>query len=304
MTPGANEVSTGSHGDRLRTIEGELQRQCFVEGWRKRVGARRAPLTPDAPTDVVSVWIATVQQMAALADCEFILSSDDRAFINQHRAPSSRASTMAARILLRLALSAASDTPVGLAAWRTKTQETGKPELCGGFPRLQFSFTHTRSLVAVAVASHCSVGVDIECADQEIEPNVFDMFCCPAEVSSLHSAAASTMSREFVKLWTLKEAHSKLLGRGHAIDLRLLCGIPAADGADACDHRPEHVHRESVFVTQDMVLHHLSVAIELPARIQTAELVVMTPDVRLLCEADIELDTRGPATPHLLPSEN
>jgi 4'-phosphopantetheinyl transferase len=81
-------------------------------------------------------------------------------------------------------------------------------------PRLQFSLAHSGSLGLVAVSVN-DVGVDIEAV--RVTANVDRLaarFYAPAEVEELQRSPQPERTQEFFRLWVLKEAYLKSIGRG------------------------------------------------------------------------------------------
>lgn len=100
----------------------------------------------------------------------------------------------------------------------------GKPELewesdGGQCPSpLRFNISHTSSLIACGVTVNSSIGIDIEEKQRKIKNNILAFarrYFSLHEVEHLSAISDSEVQRqEFVKLWTLKEAYVKALGRG------------------------------------------------------------------------------------------
>ncbi len=88
----------------------------------------------------------------------------------------------------------------------------GKPVFLE-YPEVHFNLSHSGNYVVCAVAQ-CEVGVDIE-GGRRIRPSIENRFfseeecrwVCKADSEELHS-------ERFFRLWTLKEAYSKLTGEG------------------------------------------------------------------------------------------
>ncbi|HEY1339186.1 MAG TPA: 4'-phosphopantetheinyl transferase superfamily protein [Bryobacteraceae bacterium] len=89
--------------------------------------------------------------------------------------------------------------------------ERGKPRVKG----IEFSLSHAGSLMAVAVAEGCEVGVDIE----KIRPmndldRIAGRFFSPDEAADLRSLPESDREAAFFHCWTRKEAFVKATGEG------------------------------------------------------------------------------------------
>ncbi|KAH0461778.1 hypothetical protein IEQ34_009353 [Dendrobium chrysotoxum] len=85
-------------------------------------------------------------------------------------------------------------------------------------PCLHFNISHSSSLVACAVTVDLQVGIDVEDKQRKLKHDVLSFarrFFSPNEVEFLHGMSDPLIQQqEFVKLWTLKEAYVKALGRG------------------------------------------------------------------------------------------
>lgn len=100
----------------------------------------------------------------------------------------------------------------------------GKPELdfqnsskhC--LPPLQFNISHSSSLIACGVTMHSPIGIDVEEKTRKIKNDIIAFakrFFSPKEIEVLSAISDPESQRqEFIKLWTLKEAYVKALGRG------------------------------------------------------------------------------------------
>ena len=74
------------------------------------------------------------------------------------------------------------------------------------FPNSSYSLTHSSgSAIAVAISDVCGVGVDFE-AWHKVKPKMAEWFLDSAEQRWLSSLCSKEFDREFVRLWTVKEA--------------------------------------------------------------------------------------------------
>ncbi|ANM63055.1 L-aminoadipate-semialdehyde dehydrogenase-phosphopantetheinyl transferase [Arabidopsis thaliana] len=100
----------------------------------------------------------------------------------------------------------------------------GKPEVdwqsyknCDS-PPLHFNISHTDSLISCGVTVHVPVGIDLEEMERKIKHDVLalaERFYSADEVKFLSAIPDPEVQRkEFIKLWTLKEAYVKALGKG------------------------------------------------------------------------------------------
>jgi phosphopantetheinyl transferase len=258
-----------------RSSASEPQQQAnFVKGWCKTIGA--AAHEAAAANGRVEVWLAPVHRVGEHADYREILSAGELLALDQIRSPLLHDRKLAGRVILRTALSHAVDGRIGPREWRIQPDANGRPRIAKSMPQLNFSISYAEPVVVVAVSEKFPVGVDAETVEDACTDDLIAAFCCPCEQSLLHTGAASQNSRDFVRLWTLKEAYTKLVGLGHGIDfdsigfsldsLNLLHGVPPQD---------RDIHFETMWVTSGRTLHHLALAIDLSAH-SSAELQVMT----------------------------
>jgi phosphopantetheinyl transferase len=258
-----------------------LATPIFLPGWQKTVSA--APLQNIASSRRfcarVEIFIALVEPLVAGFPYREMLSSTELCALGQMTSVQARNRALAGRILLRTSLTHAVNGRIQPCDWRICTTEDGKPVLARGMPSLQFSISHAELVAAVAVSERLPVGIDIEPVRELPVNNLVEAFCCSCEQDSLHAASSIEKSREFTRLWTLKEAYTKLIGAGHSMDFASI-GFslepphllhPTAQVAD------DGTYFETLWVTAGRTLHHLSIAIGLPpSTAPTTTLQVLT----------------------------
>ncbi|MCD7471167.1 hypothetical protein HAX54_011480 [Datura stramonium] len=85
-------------------------------------------------------------------------------------------------------------------------------------PPLHFNISHTSSLVACGVTVNSPIGVDVEAKQRTVKHNVLTLarrYFSEHELEALTAIKDPQLQhQEFMKLWTLKEAYVKALGRG------------------------------------------------------------------------------------------
>lgn len=125
---------------------------------------------------------------------------------------------IAAHALLRFCLCAATGDP----QWQLRVDRYGKPELeppCGD-PPLRLNLSHTKGLAACALSNGHAVGIDTEEINRRLDVQAVMKATFTAEEQRLLAASASSERQEiFYRLWTLKEAIVKGIGRGLSLSL-------------------------------------------------------------------------------------
>jgi 4'-phosphopantetheinyl transferase len=161
----------------------------------------------DVPEDAWNLWLTVLDEEERVRAGRFFRAADRQQFIAAHG-------------MLRAFLSYF----IGGAPqdWRFITGSHGKPAL-HPVHRLQgidFNISHTNGAVACAIAQGFAIGVDIE--NEENTGNHLDIaetYFAPAEFMLLRATPAAERKALFFRLWTLKEAYIKALGRGLSITL-------------------------------------------------------------------------------------
>ncbi|XP_073004620.1 uncharacterized protein [Typha latifolia] len=129
-----------------------------------------------------------------------------------------------ARALVRTTLARYSDSRVDPRSIKFERNKFGKPEMVWQHddswtqPSLQFNVSHTSSLIACGITLDVRIGIDVEEKQRKTINSTLSLarrYFSHSEVEYLGSFSDSdTQQREFIKLWTLKEAYVKALGRG------------------------------------------------------------------------------------------
>jgi 4'-phosphopantetheinyl transferase len=181
------------------------------------------------------VILASAPNEALLA----VLSADERERHARFHFRSDRDAYLVAHTLTRRML--ASLAGVEPHELEFRAAEHGRPELAAPARacELSFNLSHTRGLVACAVARGCSVGVDTEHLDRGVELlGVARRVFSDRELAGLYPLSGEAQRRRFFDLWTLKEAYVKAIGKGLAAPQRAISFAP-----EQTDPVPVHFER-------------------------------------------------------------
>jgi 4'-phosphopantetheinyl transferase len=118
--------------------------------------------------------------------------------------------------------------------WRFVVDEYGKPEVAAGLPSICFNLSHTKGLVACAVAFDHELGVDVENTDREVDLDIAERFFSPREAKYLEQSPDDRKGEVFLEIWTLKEAYIKACGNGLLIPLDSFTVMPNHSAPQIC----------------------------------------------------------------------
>jgi len=195
----------------------------------------------------IHVWFRLTASMSQpeIAAARRLLSPDERARCDRYRLVSDRRDYAAAHALLRVSLSRCC-TNVDPNAWIFDVDAHGKPELMSPRPSagpLTFNLSHSRGIVACAIAPGTAVGIDVVLIDDEFDYSSIARQCLSSdELVQLEALAPDSRSSRFMELWALKEAYTKATGRGlserlsdlgFAIDSGRICFLSPRNVASA-----------------------------------------------------------------------
>ena len=213
---------------------------------------------------MVAVWSMRTDQVGTADCCRWlaILDRDEHERADRFHFERDRRDYVAAHALLRSMLAFHLGQPAS--TWQFATGAFGKPAIAGSFrvPDIDLSLSHTRDLVAAAVASHCAVGVDVEKIDRaKADFNLAPTYFAPAEVEILRRTPPREQVACFFRLWTLREAYLKATGAGLGTPLDSFAFTLSSirmNFPTRFDDGPRHWHFEMLPTTG---AHVLSVAV-------------------------------------------
>ena len=248
-------------------------RPQFVEGWRKDVKrkvheANEAPALELTPTARIDIWMANPDVLMKAESALTLLSEQEWEAVGGIDDPANRRSVVASRVLLRIGLSRACSHQVKPSAWRFTADAHQRPVVAEGLPPINFSISHLDELVLVAVSETLEVGVDVECIDQDVNPDVIAEFSHFDEHHSVGGLPRPREIREFIRLWTLKEAYTKMVGTGHSLDFKSIKFTldPVRLNSIAGKSQKNGVTQfENFYISNEHLLYHASLAVRHPA---------------------------------------
>ncbi|XP_068652209.1 uncharacterized protein [Aristolochia californica] len=157
------------------------------------------------------------QYMTVLSPCE-------RDYVICIKEDDLKKKAILARVLVRTTLARYTGSEVSPQSLKFRKNIFGKPEILWQLdkkwnpPLLHFNISHTSSLIACGVTTIAQIGIDVEEKQRKTKNNVAAFarrYFSPQETEYLNTFSDPEKQREeFIKLWTLKEAYVKALGRG------------------------------------------------------------------------------------------
>lgn len=175
------------------------------------------------PDQEIHLWLAAYQQFDDLqlrSHLRTLLRDAERAQEPAFHFADDRLRYLVTRAMVRTVLSRYAD--VLPADWAFAVNAYGRPEIAArhGLPGLQFNLSHTRGLIALAVARNRAVGVDVEnLAERQPSIGIANHFFSPLEVAALADLPESRRGERFFEYWTFKESYIKARGMGLSLPL-------------------------------------------------------------------------------------
>ncbi|CAL0318432.1 unnamed protein product [Lupinus luteus] len=127
----------------------------------------------------------------------------------------------------------------------------GKPEVDWQYaedrslPPLHFNISHTSSLIACGVTMGSAIGIDVEEKQRRLKNDILAFarrYFSPHEIEILTTIADPELRRqEFIKLWTLKEAYVKAIGKGFSASPFKTFTVRLRDHMKERIHLPPHM---------------------------------------------------------------
>ncbi len=160
-----------------------------------------------------------VRDPQTIQDCERILCADESVRYRRFLREIDRHRFLVAHALKRRLLGAILERPPERLTF--EIDRLGKPFLSGNLPSgFSFNLSHTTGLVACAVASTETVGIDVEDCSRAIDIEVGRTVYSETEMNALRALNERERPNRFFQLWTHKEAYSKARGLGFQLPMK------------------------------------------------------------------------------------
>jgi 4'-phosphopantetheinyl transferase len=179
----------------------------------------------DAPESLgkgeVHIWYVLsdeVRDPAVLARCRALMTPDEHARHDRFVFEKDRHQFLVTRGMIRTLV--ARYLGIAPAECVFETNHYGRPSLCGpAAAALGFNISHTKELIACALARVAEIGVDVEHAGRAVGLALARRFFAPSEANALAALPEAARSERFFDYWTLKEAYIKARGMGFSLPL-------------------------------------------------------------------------------------
>ncbi|EXB54576.1 4'-phosphopantetheinyl transferase [Morus notabilis] len=204
---------------------------CFQRSFSPASSSYQSPLVPvNLPSPMEThFWFVLPDQIRSsslMNRYSELLSPCEKDHVLSMRGDQLRKSALLARALVRTTIARYVDQTNSLVdpkSLKFRKNSYGKPEVdwenADWQPApLHFNISHTSSLIACGVTVDAQIGIDVEEKARKIKSHVLAFarrYFSSHELEHLSAITNPEIQRqEFMKLWTLKEAYVKALGRG------------------------------------------------------------------------------------------
>lgn len=176
----------------------------------------------------IDVWLTRYDQIddpRLLDRMRAVLDDEERAHEHVFHFADDRKRYLVTRAMVRSVLSRYVALPPE--AWDFTKNEYGRPAIATALldlvPEargLVFNLSHTRGLIALAIARNRALGVDVEHLSlREVSLGIAHRFFSPIEVSDLAREPDHAQQARFFEYWTFKESYIKARGMGLSLPL-------------------------------------------------------------------------------------
>lgn len=196
-------------------------------------------------------------------DAMEMLSDEETAAYHRFLFDRDRYLYLTAHVLLRTALS--NVTSLNPADWLIHRNGYGKPFIVNsGYEWLNFNLSHTHGLAVCAIVHSCETGIDVERFERIEDPTgICEGFFTKKERDYILCDNTSEKQKRFIRMWTLKEAYIKAVGKGLSIPLDSFSVFITNENKASMQIEPGFNHTNFVcnfHMHQPTPQHHLAVA--------------------------------------------
>jgi 4'-phosphopantetheinyl transferase len=169
-----------------------------------------APRT-DLGKDEAHVWIV---RLDASSEAAVLLSADERERADRFHFQRDKNRFINSRAALRRILGNYLSKDPG--ALEFAYNPHGKPHLPGA--PLQFNLSHSGELALIAITTASAIGVDVELIRDDLSiAALADAILSDQELTAFREMSPAEQRSEFFRIWVIKEAYTKAIGKGLSI---------------------------------------------------------------------------------------
>lgn len=166
--------------------------------------------------DALHVWLASEADFDLLTRFAEVLPIADWRSIDEHTFQPRRIQAIAARVLLRSALSSLTGWKIRPSDWEFGRTKEGKPYVLDA-PEVSFSLSYSDHKIALAFSRRGAVAIDVEAGPIDLAK--MDAYLSRRERMLISCHQEEERQSVLLRIWTLKEALVKLMGKGVSEDL-------------------------------------------------------------------------------------
>jgi 4'-phosphopantetheinyl transferase len=161
--------------------------------------------------DEAHVWIVRLDQLPQAA---VLLSADERERADRFHFQRDKNCFINSRAALRQILGSYLSKDPGTLEFTYNPH--GKPHLPG--TPLQFNLSHSGELALIAITTASAIGVDVELIrDDLLIAALADAILSDQELTAFREMSPAQQQSEFFRIWVIKEAYTKAIGKGLSI---------------------------------------------------------------------------------------
>jgi 4'-phosphopantetheinyl transferase len=179
---------------------------------------------PTIKHENIDIWLAYYDDIVSeqlLSTMRVMLTEEERQQEMRFCFPTDRKRYLVTRATVRSVLSLYADVPPS--AWRFSTNEFGKPAIANmrdDVSGLRFNISHTKGLIALGIAQHREIGIDVEKLNKHnVSIDLANHLFASNEIIELQNVRPEQFVELFFEYWTFKESYIKARGIGLSLAL-------------------------------------------------------------------------------------